>query len=61
MKQKGTSLVPQYVTVPFLTSLEAEMLTPELEARIERSILRETYKVAFSRDIDTSPDWSYGS
>ena len=31
MKQKGTSLVPQYVLAPFLTNLEAEMLTPELE------------------------------
>ena len=61
MKQKGTSLVPQYVLAPFLTNLEAEMLTPELEVRIERSIFRETYKVAFGRDRDTSPDWSYGS
>lgn len=61
MKHKGTSLVPQYVLVPFLMSLEAERLTPELEARIERSVFRETNKVAFGRDSDISPDWSYGS
>ena len=47
--------------MPLLMSLEAEMLTPELEARIERSVFRETYKVAFGREIDSSPDWSCGS